>query len=403
MSYHDQYYLNAGHILVGGVQGLKDRITGDALEGGWRRPAWWYNPRLEDVLNPTHFPGYLPISLIKEKLFGWTALESAKIVAHVEIDGKMVEINCGNYKAIIRGDRVWEDVPHDDDGNPVGNIGNPESVLSIMSNEYGTHQPQELFINMTSELLQGSDNIGATGAGLLKWGRVCYMEVSIPQTMHNDRAGFDYRPNLLIYTSFDGSLKTTLARTITATVCDNTLQIAASEAKRAGTALTIGHTRLSSDRMPEARQVLGIIEQESNDFNTLLDEWAATPVSTKQFEAWLDEVLPVPEVKVIDGKAKTNSQTIVLNKREAIGDLYYSDERAATWVGTKLGVRQAWNTAHHHKFRSSNAKQFDGNKTLARVESNMMRSLKMDKNGETEIARSDAFAMEKLDLVLSNS
>lgn len=403
MSYHDQYYLNAGHILVGGVQGLKDRLTGDALEGGWRRPAWWYNPRLEDVLNPTHFPGYLPISLIKEKLFGWTALESAKIVAHVEIDGKMVEINCGNYKAIIRGDRVWEDVPHDDDGNPVGNIGNPESVLSIMSNEYGTHQPQELFINMTSELLQGSDNIGATGAGLLKWGRVCYMEVSIPQTMHNDRAGFDYRPNLLIYTSFDGSLKTTLARTITATVCDNTLQIAASEAKRAGTALTIGHTRLSSDRMPEARQVLGIIEQESDDFNTLLDEWAATPVSTKQFESWLDEVLPVPEVKVIDGKAKTNSQTIVLNKREAIGDLYYSDERAATWVGTKLGVRQAWNTAHHHKFRSGNAKQFDGNKTLARVESNMMRSLKMDKNGETEIARSDAFAMEKLDLVLSNS
>lgn len=341
MSYHDQYYLNAGHILVGGVQGLKDRLTGEALEGGWRRPAWWYNPRLEDVLNPTHFPGYLPISLIKEKLFGWTALESAKIVAHVEIDGKMVEINCGNYKAIIRGDRVWEDVPHDDDGNPVGNIGNPESVLSIMSNEYGTHQPQELFINMTSELLQGSDNIGATGAGLLKWGRVCYMEVSIPQTMHNDRAGFDYRPNLLIYTSFDGSLKTTLARTITATVCDNTLQIAASEAKRAGTALTIGHTRLSSDRMPEARQVLGIIEQESDDFNTLLDEWAATPVSTKQFEAWLDEVLPVPEVKVIDGKAKTNSQTIVLNKREAIGDLYYTDERAATWVGTKLGVRQA--------------------------------------------------------------
>lgn len=403
MSYHDQYYLNAGHILVGGVQGLKDRLTGEALEGGWRRPAWWYNPRLEDVLNPTHFPGYLPISLIKEKLFGWTALESAKIVAHVEIDGKMVEINCGNYKAIIRGDRVWEDVPHDDDGNPVGNIGNPESVLSIMSNEYGTHQPQELFINMTSELLQGSDNIGATGAGLLKWGRVCYMEVSIPQTMHNDRAGFDYRPNLLIYTSFDGSLKTTLARTITATVCDNTLQIAASEAKRAGTALTIGHTRLSSDRMPEARQVLGIIEQESDDFNTLLDEWAATPVSTKQFEAWLDEVLPVPEVKVIDGKAKTNSQTIVLNKREAIGDLYYSDERAATWVGTKLGVRQAWNTAHQHSFRAGNSKQFDGNKTLARVESNMMKALKMDKNGETEIARSDAFAMEKLDLVLSNS
>lgn len=403
MSYHDQYYLNAGHILVGGVQGLADRITKEPLGGGWRRPAWWYNPRLEDLMNPTHFPGYLPISLIKEKLFGWTALESAKLIAHVEINGRTVEIDCGNYKAIVRGDRVFEDVPVDKKGVPIGNIGNPDSILSIMSKEYGTHQPQELFINMTTELLQGADNIGATGAGLLKWGRVCYMEVSIPQTLHNDRSGFDYRPNLLIYTSFDGSLKTTLARTITATVCDNTLQIAASEAKRAGTALSIGHTRLSADRMPQARQVLGIIEQESDDFNALLDEWTATPVSTKQFESWLDEVLPVPEVKVIDGKAKTNSQTIILNKREAIGDLYYADERAATWVGTKLGVRQAWNTAHHHKFRAGNSKQFDGNKTLARVESNMMRSMKLDKNGESEIARSDAFAMEKLDLILANS
>ena len=403
MSYHDRYYLNAGHILVGGVQGLQDRQTHESIPGGWRRPAWWYDPRLEDPFNPTHFADYLPISLVKEKLFGWTALESAKIIAHVEIDGRMVEIDCGNYKAIVRGDRVFEDVPVDDNGVPVGNIGNPESILSIMSKEYGTHQPQELFINMTTELLQGADNIGITGAGLLKWGRVCYMEVSIPQTLHNDRAGYDYRPNLLIYTSFDGSLKTTLARTITATVCDNTLQIAASEAKRAGTAMSIGHTRLSSDRMPEARKVLGIIEQESEDFNNLLDEWAATPVSKKQYESWLNEVLPIPEVKVIDGKAKTNSQTMVLNKRDAISSLYYSDERSTTWIGTKLGVRQAWNTAHQHSFRAGNSKQFDGNKTLARVESNMMKALKMDKNGETEIARSDAFAMEKLDLVLSNS
>ncbi|ACI12473.1 gp57 [Mycobacterium phage Konstantine] len=403
MSYHDDLYLNAGNILVGGVQGLKDRITGEPLEGGWRRPAWWYNPRLEDIHNPTHYPNYLPISLVKEKLFGWTALESAKLVAHVEIDGRMVEIDCGNFKAIVRGDRVWEDVPADSDGNPIGNIGNPESVLSIMSKDYEALQPQESFIQTTVDLLQGSDNVGITGAGLLKWGRVCYMEVSIPQTMHNDRAGFDYRPNLLIYTSFDGSLKYTIARTITATVCDNTLAIAASEAKRAGTAFQVAHTRLAREKMSKAREVLGILEQETNEMDELLNTWAATPVNPKQFEAWLDEVLPVPEVKVIDGKAKTNSQTIVLNKREAIGDLYYSDERAATWVGTKLGVRQAWNTAHHHKFRAGNAKQFGGNKMQARVEANMMRAMRLDKNGDSEIARSDAWAMEKLDLVLSNS
>lgn len=90
MSYHDELSLNSGNILIGGVKGCVDPL-GNVLPGGWRGPAWWYNQRLEDKLNPTHFPNYLPLTMVKERLFGWTAMESAKLVAHVELaDGRVV-------------------------------------------------------------------------------------------------------------------------------------------------------------------------------------------------------------------------------------------------------------------------------------------------------------------------
>ncbi|NKR23343.1 DUF932 domain-containing protein, partial [Rhodococcus hoagii] len=58
---------------------------------------------------------------------------------------------------------------------------------------------------------------------MLRQGGQAWVEVSVPETLHDDRAGFGYRPNLLAATSLDGSLATTYGRTVTATVCDNTM------------------------------------------------------------------------------------------------------------------------------------------------------------------------------------
>ncbi len=41
--------------------------------------------------------------------------------------------------------------------------------------------------------------------------------------------GVEFRPNLLATTSFDGSIATTFKRTVTATVCDNTRELALAE------------------------------------------------------------------------------------------------------------------------------------------------------------------------------
>lgn len=242
-----------------------------------------------------------------------------------------------DYKAIVREDRIFEDMDEN------GTEGNPEAVLSVMTDSWEAHQPKRVFIDNMAEIVDGTDNIGVTSAGLLKWGRVAWMEISIPQELHNDKVGFTYRPNLLASTAFDGSAKTRYTRTTTSTVCDNTLEWAQREAGDQGW-FELSHRKGSQERLIDAKAVLGIIERGADDFDRLITEWSQTEVTNDQFMKWLDEVLPVPEVKVIDGKTKTNSQTIILNRRERIGDLYWTDHRAATWVGTKLGVAQAWNT-----------------------------------------------------------
>jgi len=61
--------------------------------------------------------------------------------------------------------------------------------------------------------------------------------------------GFSFRPNLLATTSFDGSIATTFKRTVTATVCDNTKDLALAETDQA---YKVKHSRNSSqnDRSP---------------------------------------------------------------------------------------------------------------------------------------------------------
>jgi phage/plasmid-like protein (TIGR03299 family) len=371
MSYHDMQYLNSGNILVGGVQGLTNPF-GVPIDGGWRRPAWWYDKRMEDPTNPTHFPDYLPIDLVKQKLFGWTALESAKLIAHVEYNGKMYQVPVTTHKAMIREDRLLEGMSPED---IAAGIGSEDSVLSIMSDGYEPHQLKQTFITNTAQILGGADSLGITGAGLLKWGRVAYMEVSIPETLHNTEVGFGFRPNLLIYTSFDGSLKTKYTRTITAVVCDNTLQWAIREAGDQGS-WELKHAKGSAARLPEAREALGIIDSTASDFEAEIVAMSRREVTAKQWTKWLDLVHPIPEVKVIDGKAKTNSQTIVINKRDRLTKMYTEDPRASVWTGTDLGVAMAFNTDKQHNDMVRGTKALDGNATQARVEKNIYATMK---------------------------
>lgn len=418
MSYHNMDYLRSGKLLIGGVRGLTN-ADGSTIPGGWRPPAWWFDGLLEDKTNPTHFSDFIPMALVKDKLFGWDALESVKLEATFEVperdeDGNIKLDDTGNavvrqivlpakaFKAIGRSDWVLNGVPDDEQ------IG-AEAILSIQADSWGVHQLRQTFIENLAKIMGGEDKIGITSAMILKWGRVAAMEISINEEMHNDTAGFDFRPNLVASTSFDGSMSTSYTRTTTASVCDNTLQWALQQAGDTGK-FVLRHTKNSASKLQEAAQVLGILSQEAEKMDAVFTEFAKTEITEEQFVKWMDAMVPVPDVKVsevtvtsIQGetiqaqKISTNAQTIALNKREKMIDMWDNDPRVAPWKNTKLGLMQLNNTFNHHEASTKGAKAH-GSAIGARVENNMMKVLK---GGAGSFAAADEKAIATIDSILA--
>lgn len=398
-----------------------------AKQPGWRPPSWWFDGRLEDPKRPSHYAGYLPVSLVKERLLNWQALDgNVKVSTMLDVvdpngDGTSyikvpVEFPVSIYKGVIREDKLrdlyeswWATGQVDQDAlNAV--------VLGMHSDEYTQHQLDQTFITETANIIGAAGGeLGITSALVLRGGRVASMEISIPEELHDEKTGFAFRPNLVVSTSFNGTLPTSWTRTITATVCDNTLQYALSQAGETGK-YKIRHTKNSLVHIRDAVQALGLIHQQADTFTETLRSWSETEVTEKHFQSWLDAMYPVPDVKTevilseqgekIGEKVKTNSQSLVLNKRDRLIQMWDSDPRVVgpegQWKNSKLALAQLVNTFQHHEQMVKGVKALGGNKLQARVETNAFKALKADRNGESEFAKADRLAMEKLDLILAN-
>lgn len=412
MSYHTQEYLNSGNILVGNVS-----KTG--------RHAWWYNEKLEDPQNPTHFDGFIPVSLVEQRLFGWETLESLRLEATFEViardyDGQVLiipemgnepfmlvkKVNVKSYKALGREDWVLTGVPEgEEDG--------ADAILSIQGETYGVHQLKRTFLQTGAELFGGADELGIVSAGLLKWGRRAWMTASIPERLHNDASGMDFVPQMTFSTSFDGSLPTSITRTYGIPVCDNTLDYELMRAGEKTGKFVLKHTKNSVARIKDAKAVLGLLEEQADEMDKALSELAKVEVSEGLFLKWLDKMVPVPEVKItqkivsIQGeerkfeKVSTNGVTIAVNKRDKLVEMWDRDPRVKPWKNTKLGVLQLWNTFQTHESTIRGAAALGGNRTQARVEANMMRTIQT--NNKYSFASQDSLAMGALDEVMADA
>lgn len=407
MSFHSIEYLNAGNILVGNGQ-----------------RAWWYNEKLEDKNNPTHFDGFIPISIVEQRLFGWETLESLKLEATFEVvardyDGQVLiipemgnepfvlvkKIQVKSYKALGREDWVLTGVPE-------GEESGADAILSIQGETYGVHQLKRTFLQTGAEMFGGADEVGIVSAGLLKWGRRAWMTASIPERLHNDASGMDYVPQMTFSTSFDGSLPTSITRTYGIPVCDNTLDYELMRAGEKTGKFVLKHTKNSVARIKDAKAVLGLLTEQADEMDKALAELAKVDVSEGLFLKWLDKMVPVPDVKITDKivsiqgqeittqKVSTNGVTIAYNKREKLVEMWDRDPRVAPWKNTKLGILQLWNTFQTHESTIRGAAAL-GNKTQARVEANMMRTIQT--NNKYSFARQDETALGALDEVLSEA
>ena len=400
MSIHSTEYLH-DNIRVGGVKGLLDKM-GNVIPGGWRTPAWWFRQQIElGLAHPSHYATSLDVNMIKSELFGWEALDGAvQISVELRIPGnhplnkqgasdevRQVTFTVPDWKGVIREDKLVEAYLNE----KLEELG-PETVMNIASKNFNTDSFKKVLIDNVADIVQENPaGLAISGAGLLKWGKVGYLEISVPETMHNNKTGIEFRPNLLASSSFDGSVATRYDRTVTNVVCDNTHQWALSQSSEKSGSFKVKRTKNFSELVRNAREALGIMDQTQDEFNKLIEEWSEIPVSPKQFIKWMDIIVPVPDVKTVQkptmvsiqgemkqvmvDKVNTNSQNIALNKRDSLEKMYYEDSRVSPWAGTKLGIAQLGNTWYTHESTMKGAKAHGGNKLQARVEGNMMRVL----------------------------
>lgn len=283
-----------------------------------RGTAWHYRAEHQGDRS-NHYLEAIPVDDVRERLFAWSAVEGDVRSVIETADGEQMTVTDPSRKTIVRPDTG--------------------KILGVFKTGYQIHQFETWLVDRVSVILDDDLSIGS--AGLLKGGAVAWVSVEVPETITTPE-GVEFRPHLLAAASHDGSLSTTFTRTVTNTVCDNTMSAALSEGARHGQRFKVRHSRRSLGRLTEARDALGIVHTIADDFAAQVAQLTATKVSDGDWNRFLDSLAPLPER---GGRARTNAE----KKRESLERLYRHDERSAPWAGTAYGVLQATNTMVHHE------------------------------------------------------
>lgn len=310
-----------------------------------RGNAWHYRA-VRDGEESNHYPGAIPVGDVERRLFHWEAVKVpvfAEFPATIDTADKINDdgtfarqLQIPGMVAIARSDN--------------------QHVFKVFTDGYEIHQYREWLLGTVSNLL--GDTLVITSAGLLRQGGQAWVEVSVPETIHDEKTGFAFRPNLLAATSLDGTLATTFARTINATVCDNTM--AANLAEAVNQRVKVRHSKYSGFRQDEVREALSIVTQTADDFTLALHTLTEQTVTDRQWFKFLDVWAPLPQDKK-EGRA----HTIAERKRDELTSTYRNDKRVSDWTGTAWGVVQAVNTWQHHIAQVRGAERTDRNQEAA--------------------------------------
>ena len=320
-----------------------------------RGRAWHYRQG-----NDNHYVGAIPIDDVRKRLFDWHAQELPVLTAHNVTNDK------GEVVTTIPGDRIpdFKAWVHPKTGETLG----------VHKATRALHQYDEWLLDTFSDILDDDLQIGS--AGVLRGGRMAWVQVETPETVETPE-GVKFRPFILGRTSMDGSFATTFSKSITNTVCDNTMFITAGE--HGGQKITFRATGSNEVKLGEAREALGIVYTAADDFAKQVAELTATHFPAHAFAQLLESEFPMPEDP--DSRGGKVAAKRATERREYVHDLYRFDVRVAPWTGTAFGAWQAFNTFDQHERRIRG-----GN----RVERNQLRMLR----GEQD--RADAQILTKI-------
>lgn len=258
-----------------------------------RGNAWHY--RLEEQGEESnHYDGAIPVEDVERRLFHWTAM-SRRIAVETPAD-----LDQMSHLDPLGSPARWVQI---DDRQAITRS-DTNAVLGIFGSGYAIHAYKTWLLGTVANILD--DDLVISSAGLLRGGAIAWVEVSVPETITTP-VGFDFRPNLLATTSFDGSIATTFKRTVTAVVCDNTRMAALAEK---GQTYRVKHTRNSAAKITAAREALAVVHTMGEAFAHELEILANTTVSDDQWRTFLDRTVPLDDGKghLLEGRSRVARQ-----------------------------------------------------------------------------------------------
>lgn len=289
--------------------------------------AWHTDENVQKALSmPTVYDGPIPVQDVHDRLFAWKAIEGDVTSTGMTDDG-VFTITDQDRKTIMR---------------PPGALGPDDqgAVLGVFKKGYRSHQYADWLLREVASILDS--DLSIYSAGLLRGGAQAWVQVSVPDTIKTPE-GVTFAPNLLAVASFDGSLATTYKRTVTNTVCDNTMAVALGEG---GEKFKVKHSSRSIGKLVKARDALGLIHTVAEDFAAEVEQLCAVTVTDAQWEKFLDGIASLTDA---NGEPKEGAGlTRASNRRDEYQRLWNYDDRVKPWKGTAWGVVQAANTYAHH-------------------------------------------------------
>lgn len=157
-------------------------------------------------------------------------------------------------------------------------------VLGVVSDRYKVVQNHEAF-QFTDSLIGG--DVRYETAGSLKDGRKIWLLAKMPETKINGDA---IEPYMCFSNTHDGSGAVRVCMTPIRVVCNNTLNLALKQAKRAW---SVRHTGNIETKLHEARMCLELGEEYMYNLGRYANELANVRVTDERLHAIMDELFPV--------------------------------------------------------------------------------------------------------------
>lgn len=203
------------------------------------------------------------------------------------------------------------------------------AILGVVGDVWEPVQNLEGF-KLIEDFMQGGTAY-IEAAGSLYGGKKVWVLAHMTEDLQI--AGETIWPYVLFTNGHDGRTSVTAAMTDVRVECANLLTFALGKAKRK---ISIRHTVKATERMAEAKRLLGLRDLYSEELAKQGEWLVSKEMSDKQFNTFLEKLMPIEEKH--EGKP---AETMITGRRDQVRDVYMTADNLNNIRGTRWGALNA--------------------------------------------------------------